>query len=701
MRQVLAAGALVRPTTAGCESYNTCARCTNVPACAWSVQNQTCGGGTGRPAASCPTFAVDNTGPDGSAITVTVSNDSAGLVDVLAGSSVKCVLNMKRYDASVDGHRIVCRTPAGDRRTTKFLWVVFDEKRLQFDDIHDHYVTEYPAGAPDECRRDESPCVSCAWDDEQSVRFYCTWCPSRDDSPCAPYHYCDARAPPEYKRLKPDEIRRAVKATVVGDQCAAARIVGFRPDRGLRAGRTNVRIDVRKTLLDPRSFIDVTVAGRQCVDVTVGKKTGTLTCTVTAAAAAAAEPSAVAGPVEVTYYTNDAGGSSLNLTLRSARNFTFVNPAIATVQPDGGPVTGGTALTVHGSFGIVGADDGDGIADIRVYVAGDAVCEISLPVRPDRLRCVTTDSDPRSGPVKVVFDGRQTVLGPRFEYVPLPALDDGQSWSGIASGGTELWARGRGLSRVPNVTLYVTDGHRGRRYGRCRAANDTHMTCRPPALDVGPSVRALPCGFVAHFAATEPVPFAEYTAGYRLHPDPVFADFEADGCCDLTVNDANPDRGYGAGDVTVRLPSAVNDTDGECTMTVPGQRIVCRLRRWPSPDPQTVVVAVGDSPARNVTRKKTQFFNNPFTAIVWPSVTIVVYVLFIAFLCVALSLLRAPKTYDLSVSGHRSRRQQSATALRPLRRQWRRRGGGGSGSSGGGSGDNSGSARPISLERYG
>lgn len=706
--------AAIRPTTAaaGCESYDTCARCANAPGCGWSVRKQACG--TGWPAAgSCPTFAVDRQpGPDGSStITVTVSDRSAELVGVLAGSAdVKCVVNAKRYDATVDGDRIVCRTsrPGGDRWTARFLWVVFDGTRLRFDHILDHYVTEYPAGVPDDCRRTGPPCVSCAWDDDQSVRFYCSRCAGPDDGRCGgPYRYCDVRAPPDYKRLRADEIRRAVKATAVGDQCPAARIAGFRPDRGPRAGGTAVRIDVHGALFEPRSLVDVTVAGRRCVDVTVGSKSGALTCTVTAAEAeVTAAAAADAGPVEVTYYADDADSSSLNLTVRSAGNFSFVDePAVAAVRPDSGPVTGGTALAVDGAF------DADG-ADVRVYAAGDVPCEIAGPVRPDRLLCVTGPSDrPRSGPVRVVFGGpagRRTVYGARFEYVPTPALDRGQSWSGIASGGTVLRVRGTGFSRAPNVTVYVADGPYGPREGRCRAANDTHMTCRTPALDAGPSARTLPCGFVAHYAGTGPVPFAEYEAGYRVHPDPAFADFEADGCCDVTVNDANPGRGYGAGDVTVRLPSSSvgggggGDADAEAECTAPadsGQRVVCRLRRWPSPDPETIVVAAGDSPARNVTRRRARFYNNPFTAIVWPSVTIAAYVLFIAFLCVALTLLRAPKTYDLSVLANSSRR--SAAASRPSRRRWRRWRRRGDGDSGGSGGDNCESARPISLERYG
>lgn len=671
-----------------CESHRSCEPCTNVSlaaACFWSISNQSCNAASAnstenlliKNSSSCPKFLVNDTGPEEFPITVTVSNDETGLVWLLQNSTVECLLNKKVYIASVNNSRIVCTDQTRDEhktgtpvesRSTRYLSVIFNNTTLRFDKPQDHYVTIYPPGSARGCRN--VSCTKCLWDNGRNQRFYCTWCLANERcAGNATYHYCDVRKYSSFSKIALEQRQKNVQ---LSGRCPFARIERFKPTRGLRNGGTTIKIEIlnHETLYELRPPMTVRVAGRECTSVqaildSVGANT--LRCVVDEPNENKTNKYANEGPVEVTYYMADVSNSSLNLILKSDRNFSFVDPAITAVWPTNGPVTGGTLLTIRGS-----SFDFEG-TQVHAYVADHVECAITK-IEPDLVQCLTgsVNTTCASGPVEIVFNGtsgQQTVRGQRlsFEYVAVMAMNAGQTFSGISSGGTALWVQGQNFSSMKNVTLYVKDDYASKsRVSPCSIRNDTHIRCLSPPFNVSTSVRNMAFGFKVDFNSSKPVNRAA-SGSFCLYPDPIVSDFEVNGCCEITINGVNLDRGYSAEDVTVRLA----ENASECAVaSVDSNQIVCTvLPSLPSDiHNQTVTVLIGGF-SKNVTRKKSLYpFSNPVTTIVLPSVTIATYVLFIAFLCVALFFLKAPKTYDLSIAhprpvpteSHSLRRQRKA-----------------------------------------
>jgi putative cell wall-binding protein len=119
-------------------------------------------------------------------------------------------------------------------------------------------------------------------------------------------------------------------------------------------------------------------------------------------------------------------------------------PSVSTVRPDGGPVGGGTSVTISGSgfTTIPGAPAVD---------FGSAPSTNVTVVAPTEL--TATSPAGAAGPVSVtVSDAYGTSpLGPTFTYVALPTINSGglSPNSGPTTGGTTVTIAGTGFSDVP------------------------------------------------------------------------------------------------------------------------------------------------------------------------------------------------------------------------------------------------------------
>lgn len=272
------------------------------------------------------------------------------------------------------------------------------------------------------------------------------------------------------------------------------------------------------------------------------------------------------------------------------------------------------------------------------FVPDNVTCKVTTRNR-NQLECVTVGIGPVSGRLRLMLSGGRHLNG-----IPVsgPKVLPNQTFGGPAFGGTAFWVHGRGFSCLQRARAVLGTNETT---APCHVRNDTHMECRSPAVD---AVRPLRVGFRAELAG-EPVEFGppDVESVYRVYPNPVFADFAVDGCCDVTVYRSGGDN-YRTDEYAVRLlPGNVG-----CSVTaVHADRIVCQLPSS-SPaelEPWSIVVSVGRNFTANVTRKKSVHFNSSLqTSVILPSVmAISAYVSFIAFLAVALVCLKTPKRYDL------------------------------------------------------
>lgn len=622
------------PMATICKRFNTCASCTNVTDCNWLTETQAChhetavrnttearnstvpqnstvADHTGVVARrSCPTLSVSYedraAGPRSElAIRVKVSNDSGDrLRQVLRNNTLTCRLDGLESAATMDGDDIVCtvdRSRAGPPSSVLYLLVRFGDVELQFDQVQNHYVIARPQPA---CQGRAEDCASCFWDDEgdggHRSRYYCKWC-SRNDRCTGLYQHCDVRdlRDPSVPRSTPSAVR-------VNHACRDARIQWIEPAYGPWAGGTTIRVSVKhhQTLAENR-FTMVTVAGRRCLLPTVSTKDdGLITCTISPANATALEE----GPVEVTYVPKDE--SLPRFTLSSEQMFYFVDPEVVSVRPACGRVTGGTVVTVRGNFLNAGSA-------VRVFVNENVTCAVR-EVTQNEVECVTNGTvRPAVGRVRLEFDGYLTKYAPhphQFRYVDNPSVDAGQTFRGIAAGGTRVSVRGRNLECVQNPFIYVR--YKGLRLtSACQVINDTYMECRTPKINrpMPPrSAKSLPFGFQADFDKQILMLVPPDAAEYALSPDPVISDYESDGET-VVINGLNLDHGYLPGDLSIRLPDLA---DPYCNVTeVTARRIVCTLVQPKSSGAYraAILVVVGKNLEYEVKRKSAVHHTGPFS----------------------------------------------------------------------------------------
>lgn len=582
----------IRPNvTADCVARDTCAECTAAaPACSWSLVRQSCNDteatekqlvedpgddGHHHPPTkavsdprSCPRFQVNyqkrtNLDTTNRTVHVKVSNDPTGTFRaLLERGGVWCHLNEMKYDGKVEsgGRQITCESDNLDSVNSSLSSMVYfavsvNGVPLAFDDKSDHYldftvprnacVSDNHLGPSDECK-------VCLWDDDV-YRYYCQWCPK--SNPCTgSYQQCDVRRLADLRHVAP------VQDVLV--QCPAVRIESISPLYGSWAGGTTVRIVIsnHRTLAEDKVTV-IKVADSRCLLPTVD---GTaVTCTISPTNTS----TLTQGPVEVTYMSEE-NKLLPTFTVRSNQSFYFVEPVITSVWPTCGPTTGGTKITIRGRFLDAGA--------VRVYLQ-NITCTV-LSQSQNEVTCITGASDgPATSAVRVEFDHylSKYVHDPPFVYTSTPAVDGGQTFRSIASGGTQLPVFGQNFACIHNPLVHVS--YNGIQYtGGCVVKNNTYLECTAPTINrpAPHQVTALKFGFQADYNDTfVKIQPPTGTPDYTVYPDPVYTDFDTDGRT-VTVYGLNMDQGY---DHDADLTVLFHNTGVPCNVTsVEPDRIVCR-----------------------------------------------------------------------------------------------------------------------------
>lgn len=506
-----------------CTTYSTCAQCAVASNCSWLIEKQTCSLSnlslppnlTVIARESCLELAVKTL--DADSIQVTVTNIAVKSVKTYFDNSktIACEVEKKTYSASINNGIIACdlkekvTIPLIQGSTFKtsplfirYFSIVVDRIRLQFNDPRDHYVSY--SGCPDE------NCAVGFWE-SGSRKYYCKWCLKNRGCQIAAEQQggCDVRNAIDNERVHLESTIEVKSPDVT--------IASFVPEVLLCMSDTPtvVSITVKNhwILADGRST-EVTVAGQKCVEpITVDSQT--VNCTIMYD-----EILQVAeGPVQVEYVQ-----PPNILRLSSAQTFRFVNPTITDVSPVCVPTSGGTRIEVTGEH--LNVTD-----RLRVNIDKETigtVCDIVALAR-DRIDCVTqaTTDGPRSGTLMMIFNEmiikfyRKTM----FVYVADPTVQDGQMFTGVASGGVPLTVRG-GFQCTENPQMYVYY-NRTKHYGHCalHGTNDTSaINCWPPKLDCPSQMTSLPLGFQVDLAGK--TVHLQPLWRYLLYPDPVYTDFE-------------------------------------------------------------------------------------------------------------------------------------------------------------------------------
>lgn len=194
-------------------------------------------------------------------------------------------------------------------------------------------------------------------------------------------------------------------------------------------GSTNITIS--GTGFDASNGInDVLIGSSSCPIVSFN--TTSITCTPAAQAA---------GVYDITVI-NDDGGTQQN-TLGSALTLLDA-PTLSTVSPTGGPVSGGTLITLTGTNFFAGA---------TVNING-SVCVGPVVNSPTEIECTTPVGVLGSQPVTVTnVDGQSVTLPTSFTYAAPPSLSSVVPANGDLDGGTSIVLNGADFVTGATVSI--------------------------------------------------------------------------------------------------------------------------------------------------------------------------------------------------------------------------------------------------------
>lgn len=609
MTVVICGNKVANVNAESCETYSTCAKCvkTATDACSWSMEKQSChgvGNGSDTEPRSCPTFRTSYEKTQNSSIVVytvkvKISDDERHFTELLRTRYVEdlaCHLDeLRDTKPQLVDSEIVCRFekrlaaeyPANKSAAVtpkiNYFTVEFGGVHLQFDDKRNNYIISW--NGDDACHDNSTEaanqrnCISCFWEDNLYM-IYGEWCSVPKLSQCS-----GVKAFRNYDvRDRNDSLHRTAQIpprSLIRLRCpTAVRIESVEPTHGILTGGTVVKVTVKnhRILVDDR-IIRVTVAGRLCKQPESVEDT--ITCKVSDGTKKNSE-----GPVEVNYIPLR-GPYEPFLMVQSEQVFQFVDPLVTDVSPTCGPMVGGAVVRIQGQFPAATAT-----ATVRVFMGEHVDCVVTKRDE-HQIVCVTGPSEANSRHVRLVFGdgGREFDLETDFEYsyVNGSTVDADQHFEGIVSGGTQMAVHGRYFECVANASVYVmVKDHPDTRYtGPCTVNNSTFMVCRSPAIPGSyPNASNMLIGLQGDFTDANTVNLIAIpdTLGYMLFPDPEVKSFMYNNSSTVIVSGKHLDRGYLAGDLSIRSADLA-DGRGPCNVTsVQSHQIVCQLPVgwWPN-----------------------------------------------------------------------------------------------------------------------
>ncbi|XP_047217858.1 plexin-A1-like isoform X1 [Girardinichthys multiradiatus] len=411
------------------------------------------------------------------------------------------------------------------------------------------------------CRALRDSCGMCL---KADPRFECGWCVQ--DKKCSLRQECTGGG---NSNMPLAEGGGWMHATSGNCRCTHPKITKLFPETGPRQGGTRVTIWGENL-------------GLQFRDIQMGVRLGKVPCV----------------PIEEEYISaerivcllNDATGfrvqeAQVEVCVRdcindyralSPRPFTFVTPYFTRIQPSQGPISGGTRVTIEGS-----------------YLNAGSYVSVSIGPQPCHFKrrngreivCITPAGHaPSTSSVLVDIDDAE-LRNPevRFNYTEDPTvLKIEPDWS-IASGGTPLTVSGTNLATIREPKIRAKYGQ-AESFHNCTVYNNSVMVC------LAPSVADSELGFSDTGTGPDEIGFymdnvnslVVVNETFNYYPDPVFEPLSPSGVLELKPTSPLILKGRNlipAAPGNSRLNYTVLIGETPCVLTLSESQLLCE---WPN-----------------------------------------------------------------------------------------------------------------------
>ncbi|XP_037832878.1 plexin-A1 isoform X1 [Kryptolebias marmoratus] len=413
------------------------------------------------------------------------------------------------------------------------------------------------------CRALRDSCGMCL---KADPRFECGWCVQ--DKKCSLRQECTGGGNSNLP-LQVAEGGGWMHATSGNSRCTHPKIIKLFPETGPRQGGTRV------TILGEN-------LGLQFRDIQMGVRLGKVPCVPVEDEYVSAE--------RIVCLLNDATGyrvqeAQVEVCVRdcindyralSPRPFTFVTPYFTRIQPSQGPISGGTRVTIEGSYLNAGSYVSVSIGRQPCYFkrrnAREIVCDTPAGLAPGSTSVLVDidDAELRNPEVKFNYTEDPTVL--KIE----------PDWS-IASGGTPLTVSGTNLATIKEPKIRAKYGQ-AESFHNCTVYNNSVMVC------LAPSVADSELGFSETGTGPDEIGFymdnvnalVVVNETFSYYPDPVFEPLSPSGVLELKPTSPLILKGRNlipAAPGNSRLNYTVLIGETPCILTLSESQLLCE---WPN-----------------------------------------------------------------------------------------------------------------------
>ncbi|XP_065817381.1 plexin-A1 isoform X1 [Labrus bergylta] len=413
------------------------------------------------------------------------------------------------------------------------------------------------------CRALRDSCGMCL---KADPRFECGWCVQ--DRKCSLRQECTGGGN-SHLPLQLAEGGGWMHATSGNSRCTHPKITKLFPETGPRQGGTRV------TILGEN-------LGLQFRDIQMGVKLGKVPCVPIEEEYVSAERIVCQLNDATSYRVQEAQvevcvrDCVIDYQALSPRPFTFVTPFFTRIVPSQGPISGGTRVTIEGSYLNAGSYVSVSIGPQPCYFkkrnAGEIVCVTPAGLAPGSSSVLVDidDAELRNPEVKFNYTEDPTVL--RIE----------PDWS-IASGGTLLTVSGTNLATIREPKIRAKYGQ-AESFHNCTVYNNSVMVC------LAPSVADSELGFAETGTGPDEIGFymdnvnalVVVNETFSYYPDPVFEPLSPSGILELKPTSPLILKGRNlipAAPGNSRLNYTVLIGETPCILTLSESQLLCE---WPN-----------------------------------------------------------------------------------------------------------------------
>ncbi|TNM86425.1 hypothetical protein fugu_006655 [Takifugu bimaculatus] len=413
------------------------------------------------------------------------------------------------------------------------------------------------------CRALRASCGMCL---KANPRFECGWCVQ--DKKCSLRQECTSGGSPHLALLL-SESGRWMHASSGNSRCSHPKITKLFPETGPRQGGTRV------TILGEN-------LGLQFRDIQMGVRVGKVPCLPVEEEYVSAEKIVCLLNDATSYRVQEA---QVEVCVRdcvndyralSSRPFTFVTPYFTRIQPSQGPISGGTRITIEGSYLNAGSYISVRFAQQPCFFkkrnAREIVCVTPAGIAPGSTSVLVDIDDAELRNPEV-----------RFNYTEDPTvLKIEPDWS-IASGGTLLTVIGTNLATIREPKIRAKYGQ-AESFHNCTVYNNSVMVC------LAPSVADSELGFSESGTGPDEIGFymdnvnalVVVNETFSYYPDPVFEPLSPSGVLELKPTSPLILKGRNlipAAPGNSRLNYTVLIGETPCILTLSESQLLCE---WPN-----------------------------------------------------------------------------------------------------------------------